>query len=335
MDAGRVSLEQIGVPPAAIEHLKRADSPDLDHALTWLDRPGQGLLLQQDPRYPSRLRELSDAPLGLFWRGDTDLLTTAQLAIVGSRNPTPAGARHARGFAAELSRRGLVITSGLALGVDAAAHCGALDARGLTVAVTGTGLDICYPSSHAALAERIAAEGLLLSEFTPGTPARRANFPRRNRLIAGLSLGTLVVEAALRSGSLITARLAAEQGREVFAIPGSVDNPLARGCHRLIRQGAKLVESADDILEELAPMVDNVDVTPASAAVATPAVHDEDYQLLLTHLDNAPMSIDALVEATGLSVSSVSSMLLILELQGAVVMAPGGGYQASARPDAS
>ncbi len=248
--------------------------------------------------------------------------------MVGSRNPTPAGQRHAHLFARHLAARGLGITSGLAMGVDAAAHQGALDAQGMTIAVTGTGLDRVYPASNSALAERIREHGLLISEFPPGTPARRDHFPRRNRLIAALSLGSLVVEAALRSGSLITARLAGELGREVFAMPGSVDNPLARGCHRLIRQGAKLVETADDILEELGPLLDNVGkVTQKLSHQTPPEVHDKDYQHLLKHLDNAPRSIDELAAQTGLAVDAVSSMLLILELHGDVAMAPGGGYQ--------
>lgn len=302
--------------------------PAVQHAQAWLAQPGHQLLLDSDSAYPARLRDLSDAPPALFCAGDTDLMNVPQLAMVGSRNPTPAGLRHARQFARHLAARGLGITSGLALGVDAAAHQGALEADGITVAVTGTGLDRVYPQSHQALASRIQEQGLLISEFPPGTPARRDHFPRRNRLIAALSLGTLVIEAALRSGSLITARLAGELGREVFAMPGSVDNPLARGCHRLIRQGAKLVETADDILEELGPLLDNVGKVPSSSPrEAPPDVHDKDYQHLLKHLDNAPRSIDELVEHTGLAVDAVSSMLLILELRGDVAMAPGGGYQ--------
>ncbi len=322
-------MADVGLAPAAISHLQAPADHTHDDALAWLDQPGCGLLLRDADAYPARLRSLPDAPLALFYQGDPELLQAAQLAIVGSRNPTPAGARHARLFARTLAQKGLVITSGLALGIDAAAHLGALEAQGLTIAVTGCGLDSVYPKSHGALARQIAQDGLLISEYPPGTPPRRQHFPRRNRLIAGLTLGTLVVEAAVRSGSLITARLAAEQGREVFAIPGSVDNPMARGCHALIRNGAKLVETANDILEEIGSIIDNVETTALpEAATATP-VHDKDYQLLLKHLDNAPMSIDSLAAATGLSVNSVSSMLLILELQDAVAIAPGGGYQRS------
>ncbi len=326
--ASRSQLQQLDLPAVALDHLCAPQSSATSAASRWLEQPRCGLITRADALYPDRLRQLQDAPQALFYRGDPELLATQQLAMVGSRNPTPAGARQARLFARYLSQHGLTITSGLAMGIDAAAHAGALEADGLTLAVTGCGLDIVYPASHARLTEQIAESGLLISEFPPGTPPLRGNFPRRNRLIAGLSLGTLVVEAALRSGSLITARLASEQGREVFAMPGSVDNPLARGCHNLIRNGAKLVETARDILEELAPIIDNVSVPAAAPATGTPSkVHDEDYQLLLKHLDNAPMSIDVLAAATGLSVNSVSSMLLILELQGAVAVAPGGGYQ--------
>lgn len=311
-----------------LDYWRAPDPAPLRHAQSWLDQPSHQLILDADPRYPARLRDLNDAPPALFYLGDPDLFNVPQLAMVGSRNPTPAGLRHARQFAQHLAGQGLGITSGLALGVDAAAHQGALEAQGMTLAITGTGLDRVYPASNQALAERIRDHGLIISEFPPGTPARRDHFPRRNRLIAALSLGTLVIEAALRSGSLITARLAGELGREVFAMPGSVDNPLARGCHRLIRQGAKLVETADDILEELGPLLDNVSKVPSSSPrEAPPDVHDKDYQHLLKHLDNAPQSIDELVEHTGLAVDAVSSMLLILELRGDVAMAPGGGYQ--------
>lgn len=311
------------------QHLASQSEPAaVERALRWLERPNHQLITCEDARFPPDLATLSNAPVALFCAGDVDLLRRPQLAIVGSRNPTPAGARHARLFARDLAARGLCITSGLALGVDAAAHQGALDADGMTIAVTGTGPDTIYPRRNSALAARIAEHGLLITEYPPGTGAQKENFPRRNRIIAGLALGTFVVEAAQRSGSLITARLAADAGREVFALPGSVDNPMARGCHQLIREGAKLVETAADILEELSIMVDNPH-PETEAQRPVDAVHDEDYQLLLTHLDNAPRSIDALAQATGLSVSALSSMLLILELQGAVAIAPGGGYQRS------
>ena len=311
-----------------IDSWRQTPSAAVEHARLWLQHPDNHLILIDDPRYPQRLLQLSDPPCGLFCQGDLSLLQNQQLAMVGSRNPTPAGLSHARLFACDLASRGLTITSGLATGIDAAAHQGALQADGLTVAVIGSGLDRIYPASNVHLAAKIRESGLIISEFPPGTAPKRENFPRRNRLIAGLSLGTLVIEAALRSGSLITARLASELGREVFAMPGSVDNPMARGCHMLIRQGAKLVETAADILEELAPLIDNVPVKPiAQPSTAHADEYDQDYQQLLKYLDNAPRSMDQLVEQTGYSVDALSSMLLILELQGAVGIAPGGGYQ--------
>lgn len=275
------------------------------------------------------LRQIADPPIALFLRGDVALLTSPQLAIVGSRNPSGEGRRNAEEFAAYLARCGLTITSGMALGIDSASHRGALKAGGKTLAVWGTGLDKVYPPAHRELAEQIAAQGLIVSEYAPGTPPLPHNFPRRNRLISGLCVGTLVVEANQSSGSLITARLASEQGREVFAIPGSIHNPLARGCHRLIREGAKLVESAGDILEELAPLL-KLEAAVAESAptetLAATAAEDPEYRLLLNSLDYAPTSVDALVERTGLTPDVVSSMLLMLELQGQVEAAPGGHY---------
>ncbi|MGJ8668915.1 MAG: DNA-processing protein DprA [Oceanococcus sp.] len=310
-----------------LNHWQARDTPELQHCHDWLQQAGNLVLLHDDPRYPSKLRDLADPPLILFCHGDTDLLNTQQIAMVGSRNPSPAGARHARQFAQDIASRGLTVTSGLAMGIDAMAHHGCLAANGLTIAVTGTGLDRVYPASNKALAKDIAHQGLLLSEFLPGTPARKENFPRRNRLIAALAMGTLVIEAALRSGSLITARLASELGREVFAMPGSVDNPMARGCHKLIRQGAKLVETTDDILEELGPIMDNASVKRTVDAVTTRAELDPEYQHLLDAMDDAPRSIDELVEFTGMSIEAISSMLLILELQGAVASTKSGGFQ--------
>ena len=213
--------------------------------MEWLSQPGNHVVHFQDAAYPALLKQIADPPPLLFVRGDRDYLAQPQLAIVGSRNPTHTGRALAREFAAHLASFGLTITSGLASGIDGAAHQGAIEAGGTTLAVTGTGLDRVYPARHRDLAHRVAENGALVTEFPPGTAPLAANFPRRNRLISGLSLGTLVVEAALRSGSLITARSALEQGREVFAIPGSIHNPLARGCHALIRDGAKLVESGE------------------------------------------------------------------------------------------
>lgn len=257
--ASVAALRAAGAGDSAIAWLQRASTPSRDGAaadpvaadLRWLEQDGHHFLPYGSADYPPLLAQLEDAPIGLFVRGDPATLQLPQLAIVGSRNPTPTGRDNAAAFAAHLARCGLAITSGLAIGIDAAGHRGALETGGRTIAVCGTGLDIDYPTTHAQLAREIAAQGALVSELPPGTPAARRNFPRRNRIISGLSLGTLVVEAAVHSGSLITARLAAEQGREVFAIPGSIHNPLARGCHRLIREGAKLVETAEDIFAEL------------------------------------------------------------------------------------
>ncbi len=280
-----------------------------------------------DERYPALLQELRDKPDPLFVLGDADVLKLPAIAIVGSRNPTSGGRDNAYRFARHLARTGFVIVSGLAEGVDAAAHEGALDANGLTVAVLGHGLDRIYPAANGALAERILEDGALVSEYAPGTPPRRANFPQRNRIISGLSLGTLVVEAARRSGSLITARTAGEQGREVFAIPGSIHNPMAKGCHRLIRQGARLVESADDILSELGPLVSGLmeNTVEASHPIQSED-QDEDYVRLLDTLAFDPQTPEELAAKTALTIEQVSSMLLILELQGEIESLPGGAF---------
>lgn len=294
--------------------------PQSDRA--WLAQPHCHLLTWADPDYPPLLRELPDAPVALYVHGDRSLLAQPQLAIVGSRNPTPAGRENAAAFAKSLAGTGLVITSGLALGIDGAAHRGALEA-GRTIAVAGTGLDRVYPPRHRELAHAIVESGAVVSEFPLGTSPRPENFPVRNRIISGLSLGVLVVEAAQQSGSLITARLAVEQGREVFAIPGSIHAPQARGCHALIRQGAKLVETANDILEELAPL----------AALATPTAHESAPTLsheeaeFLTHLGYDSVHADVIVERSGLTPDRVSSMLLTLELRGLIAAGPGGTYQ--------
>jgi DNA processing protein len=250
------------------------------------------------------------------------------LAIVGSRNPTQAGARNAFEFARHLGGMGFCIVSGLAEGIDTAAHRGALDAGAATVAFLGHGIDRVYPASNRDLAHEIAAHGALVSEFPLGTHPGRENFPQRNRLISGMSLGTLVVEAARRSGSLITARFAGEQGREVFALPGSIHNPLARGCHQLIRQGAKLVETADDIVAELAPLASHLlQNSLESTANESPAnTDDEEYVQLKKYLSHDPIGVDELVNNSGLTIDQVSSMLLILELEGVVEPLSGGRY---------
>ncbi|MCP1728076.1 DNA processing protein [Natronospira proteinivora] len=318
---GEATRRQLGEP----------DWAGVEADLRWLEAEDHHVLHELDPAYPQQLRELNDPPPLLYCRGQTEHLHDPGLAMVGSRNPTRGGRETAEAFAAALSRMGLVITSGLAMGVDAAAHRGAVKAGGPTVAVLGCGVDIPYPRSNAELAEQIAAQGCLVSEYPPGTQPRRRHFPSRNRIIAGLSLGTLVVEAALRSGSLITARLAGEQGREVFAVPGSIHNPLARGCHRLIRAGAKLVESTDDIFEELRDVVSLQSPTPSSpeAKAAPSDSHtegDPTYTRLLEAVDYSPTPVDLIVERSGLTAATVSSMLLMLELEGRIESAPGGRY---------
>ena len=310
------------------------DAAQIDRDLAWLDAADHHLITIADADYPTLLRKGQSPPAALFVAGDPAVLWSPQIAIVGSRNATIAGIANARAFAKAFVEAGNVVTSGLAEGIDAAAHTAALDAGGKTIAVLGTGPDVVYPSRHAALAERIVANGALVSEFAPGTTGRPEFFPRRNRIIAALSLGTLVVEASFRSGSLITARLANEQGRDVFAVPGSIHSPTAHGCHKLIREGAKLVETADEVLEELhatgALLADalrarlNAGNEPRLDAESSHA-GDPDYATLLSALDPQPAAIDVLVERTGLSAAALSSMLLVLELDG-VVAAELGRY---------
>lgn len=288
-------------------------------ALAWAKAPEHHLLTLADAGYPPRLLETPDPPNVLYVRGDPALLATPAIAIVGSRNATPGGVQTAEAFAKALAAGGLTIVSGLALGIDAAAHRGALAARGKTVAVIGTGIDRLYPARNRDLALAIAEHGAIVSEFPLGTPALAANFPRRNRIISGLSRGVLVVEAAPQSGSLITARLGAEQGREVFAIPGSIHSPVARGCHQLIKQGAKLVETAQDILEELRW------ATPMPlAATDAPANSDDP---LLAALGHDPCSLDDLAARTGRPADDLLGALLTLELDGRIATLPGNRYQ--------
>jgi DNA processing protein len=324
--ASRSEWVALGLPEAALDYLNTPAWQPVEQDLRWLEQAGNYLLDWHDPRYPPLLRHIPQAPPLLFVHGDPDCLCAPQIAIVGTRNPTPAGRETARQFAAHLAGSGLAITSGLALGIDAEAHRGALLGSGCTIAVMGTGPDRIYPAVHRELAHAIAEHGALVSELPPGTLALAEHFPRRNRLISGLALGTLVVEASLRSGSLITARLAAEQGRDVFAIPGSIHNTLAKGCHNLIRQGATLVETATDILEELGPRAPAATPPPAGEQAAAVPELDEDYRQLLEQLGREPVSVDLLVERCGLTAEAVSSMLLILELQGLVAATPGGLY---------
>ena len=306
-----------GVAAAAATPAK-GDAAWLQAGLDWLAAPENHLITWDDPAYPGQLRDLPDAPAWLYVKGDPAWLARPMLAIVGSRHATPQGLRDASAFAEALSEAGLTIVSGLALGVDAAAHEGGLKGLASSVAVVGTGLDRVYPARNRELAHRLAAGGAIVSEFPVGTAPKRGHFPRRNRLISGLSLGVLVVEAALESGSLITARLAAEQGRDVFALPGSIHSPLSKGCHRLIKQGAKLVESARDVLEELGCRL------PASSpgvAVSTPP--DE----LLEALAGGPLAPDQLANRLCLTVETLSVRLLAAEMDGRVARLPGGLYQ--------
>ena len=304
--------------------------PGTDHIaadLAWLEHDGRHLLTLRDAAYPALLREIHDPPPVLFVAGNPRVLSQAQIALVGSRNPTPGGCEIAHEFAASLGRSGLVVTSGMALGIDGAGHRGALDSGAPTVAVMGTGLDRIYPACHRDLARRIEENGAMISEFPIGSAPCRKNFPRRNRLISGLSLGTLVVEAAVHSGSLITARMALEQGREVFAVPGSIRSPQSRGCHALLRDGAKLVECVADVLEELQGFSTPIQASPDNEPPETvEAQCDPQQQNVLDHIDDTPTSVDMLVARTGLTADRLSSILLWLELQNRIVSLPGGTF---------
>ena len=319
-------LREVELPEAAREFLRAANADQVADDLDWLEASGARIVLASDADYPPLLLAAPGAPAALYVLGSVAALSTAQLAMVGSRSATAAGCVTAREFAAFFARAGLTITSGLATGIDGASHEGALAGGGLTVAVCATGLDRVYPREHHALARRIAAHGALLSELPPGTAPLRENFPRRNRLIAALTLGTLVVEAARKSGSLITARHAADYGREVFAIPGSIHSAVSRGVHGLIKDGAHLVEEAADVLSQLRiPQPPPAVTTQSASAPAAPEL-DKEYEMLLDALGFEPATMDALVARTELPGESVASMLLILELQGRVATSPGGRY---------
>jgi DNA processing protein len=335
-------LEALRRAPAGLDAagrgwLARPDEGRLAADLAWLGAPGRRLLCCTDADFPPPLEHIAQPPAALFVEGDPALLLRPQVAIVGARGATSGGLAHARRFASVLAQAGFVITSGMAEGVDGAAHAAALDAGAPTIAVVGTGPDRVYPRKHQALARAIAAHGALVSEFPPGVAARADHFPRRNRIIAGLSLGTMVVEAGLKSGSLITARLAGEQGREVFALPGSVHNPLARGCHRLIREGARLVEEPDELVEALAPAARALGMElaarlaagtdAAGTAPAGAAEQDPEYRLLYRAMGHDPATLDDLAARTGLPPAALSSMLLMLELDGRVESLPGNRFQ--------
>ncbi|MGB7541444.1 MAG: DNA-processing protein DprA [Burkholderiales bacterium] len=318
LGATRAQLGRVVPDSLATLILEHGRGPGVENALRWAGQPGHAIVTLADAGYPKQLLEIPDPPALLYIIGNASLLCAPALAVVGSRNATPQGLENARNFARALSDAGFPIVSGLALGIDSAAHRGGLEGRSSTVAVLGTGADIVYPRRNEPLAAEIAARGAIISEFALGTPPVAGNFPRRNRLISGLARGCLVVEAALASGSLITAKLAAEQGREVLAIPGSIHSPLSRGCHALIKQGAKLVESAQDVLDELGG------IGASSAPTSTGATTEH---ALLTHMGFDPCDIDALVARSGLTPEAVSAMLLQLELEGKVASLPGGLYQ--------
>jgi len=322
------TLQDAGLAVDKCDAIVNPDSELIDRGLAWLDEASHHLISCASDTMPELLRQIAAPPLLLYVNGDPECLHLPALAIVGSRNPTQGGVRNANDFAEHLGAAGFSIVSGLAQGVDTAAHQGALQAKAQTVAVLGHGIDRVYPAANRDLAHRIAARGALVSEYPLGSHPVKHHFPERNRLISGLSLGTLVVEAARRSGSLITARLAAEQGREVFALPGSIHNPLARGCHQLLRDGAKLVETAADIVNELASVtghvVQNTMESKANDPPADPV--DPEYVELRKCLGHDPVTADVLAAQSGLTIEQVCSMLLILELHGEVESLSGGRY---------
>ncbi|MCD7098391.1 DNA-processing protein DprA [Stenotrophomonas sp. MMGLT7] len=335
--AGPHAWRDGGLDAAQCAALREPDPANLQRTLDWLGRPGHHLLGWHDPDYPPLLRQVPSPPLALFVDGDPARLWHPSLAIVGSRTATAGGCGNARRFAEAFADAGFAVASGMAAGIDAAAHEAALARGAITVAVLGTGADVAYPRQHAFLRDRIAATGAVVSEHPPGTPPRAGHFPARNRILAGLALGTLVVEAAARSGALITARQAAEAGREVFALPGSIHNPQARGCHRLIREGAMLVETPAEVTAGTgaaatalaaalrrrlgAPMHAIEPCTGGSPHPAAP--RDPEHHRLWLALDHDPTGMDSLIERTGLTAAELSSMLLVMELDGTVVVEHG------------
>lgn len=314
------------------------DEKRIESDLKWLSHPNHHLLCWDDDNYPALLRRIKGPPAALFIDGDPGCLWQPQIAVIGSRNPTSGGLEHARDFATTLARQGMTITSGLASGIDSTAHTAALDAGAVTIAVNGTGLDKVYPASSQAVAERIRTQGAMISELPLGSPPKRQHFPSRNRIISGLSLAVLVIEAGLNSGTLITARKAAEQGRDVFALPGSLHNPMAKGCHRLIREGARLVETTADILQELGPLAAELHMEirqrldlldqedKPSVSLQKNLLDDSEYQLVWEVLGFDPKPMDIIIEQTGLPASAISSMLLMMELKGMVKRHSSGHY---------
>jgi DNA processing protein len=331
-------LTRRGLPEDTVAAVVNPDEAKIESDLRWLEQPNHHLLCWDDDAFPVLLRRIPSPPAALFIDGDPGCLWQPQIAVIGSRNPTAGGLDHARDFAATLARQGMTITSGLASGIDTQAHRAALDAGALTIAVNGTGLDQVYPRSSARVAERIRTQGAMVSELPLGAPPKPQHFPSRNRIISGLSLAVLVVEAGLNSGTLITARKAAEQGREVFALPGSLNNPMAKGCHRLIREGARLVETTADIMQELGPIAAELQMEirqrlePAGEVPEKPAgaveslLDDPDYQKVWDVLGFDPKPVDVIIGQTGLSAREISSMLLMMELRGMVRKHDNGRY---------
>lgn len=318
------ALERV-VNKNAVRNISRgADEEKLTVALNWLEDPANSIITLADSDYPSLLLNIPDPPPLLYFKGQRKLLNTSALAVVGSRNATPQGLSNAEGFSEAISNAGLCIISGMALGIDTAAHQGGLSGAAASIGVVGTGLDIVYPARNHVLAHRLAKDGALISEFPLGTPAIGRNFPRRNRIISGMSQGCLVVEAALRSGSLITARQALEQGRDVLAVPGSIHSPLSKGCHALIKQGAKLVESTQDILDELDFQSSKNNGHSTEKTDVTSSIENA---FLLEFFGHDVIDIDTLCVRSGLTAETVSAMLLTLELDGVIASLPGGYYQ--------
>jgi DNA processing protein len=327
----RHDLEAAGLSPKQIDQIKSPNESQVEKELAWAEQPSNHIICFDDDAYPALLKQTVNYPALLYCSGNIDLLSNPQIAIVGSRNCTPGGAKTAHDFASYLSNAGITITSGMAIGIDTHAHLGALTGIGKTIAVTGTGLDQIYPAKNSQLAYDIHSDGLLVTEFSLGTGPRSENFPRRNRIISGLSVATLVVEAARRSGSLITAHQAVEQGREVFAIPGSIHNPQVRGCHQLIREGARLADKASDIIKDLSSLLGYIASQPVAEQPSSDPTKgskkpDKVCRKLLEQIGYDPISTDALVERSGLTIDKVSSMLLLLELDELIQSAPGGHY---------
>lgn len=328
LSASTGELKDLHLDPGLIDALRHPEWRAAESDRDWLTANGCRFISCLDPRYPALLKEIADPPPGLFVRGDVKCLSDLQVAVVGSRNPSPSGRRTSREFARELGRLGVTVVSGMALGIDSRAHEGALDAGAPTIAVLGSGLKMIYPARNRTLADRIAECGAVVTEFPPEIRPLAGNFPRRNRIISGLSVGVIVVEAAARSGSLITARYAMEQGREVFAVPGSIHNPMARGCHALIKQGVKLTETVEDVLEEIGVLSMTVCNSrhPVDFQAQNRTGLDEAGKLLLDNIGDSPVTIDEITDLTRMSVDEISAKLLELELQGFIESIAGGAY---------